>query len=502
MDLLPNELVDRICCFLESRDLWALVRTSVRYRHLALLPLLSRSNISRSDVEAGTLSLSDSFYLILVVAHIRPIQKLICFRDIGTTGRLRYKTLAAILSITAPIPDILVFNRQYMLQRTRRETVHLLARIPQAEDTTFLIVKGDTTYLSRPRSTPPIRWKLLPPPLDSNTLPKTMKILIVLFGIPLLFAYLVSAIINLGVFMAWAYQRIVGPQWPQDERIIQDAGLLVFDDWMRVQSLPGKFTLVTLTESRRPVLALRPISELSDSVYSSFLSSLDLGGHLQWLTVRANTELALTELLALMQRHPHLTRLFCGPNSIRRSSLIATPIPAESESQITNLAAPATYIPYLLPAAANVEHIDISILPSVKHMPLGRVVFDTTAYRDALTALASLPGTHPLHLALFFHLAGTGLPWHTDVEARDTPETRLIRVHELQLSVEYPARFRAGTIRALAPWLALFPNLTRVSFAKGSVEKMAPVLRMELADVIRAAPGSAVQEVIFNLLDD
>ncbi|KAJ7765848.1 hypothetical protein DFH07DRAFT_1014332 [Mycena maculata] len=497
MTSLPNELVDRICSFLRSRDLWAMVRVSSRFRRLAMFPFLSRFGISHSNIQAGTISLSDSFFVILVVAHICPIQRLICFKEPGPTGQLRYKRLASILAITAPIPDIVIYNRQYMLQRTRRETVYLLARIPQAANTTFLIIKGNSTYLSRPRSTPPIRWKLLPPPLNSTSLSTTMKVLVVLFGIPLLFAYLVSAFINFGVVLVWAYRLLVGPAWPQDDRIASDAGLLVFDDWMRIQALPEKFTLVTLTEQRAPVFALRPIPGLTDAVYSSLLSSLDLGFYLQRLTVEAHTNIPHAELMAFLHRHPHLTHLSCEPHSILPSSLVSLPTPPKSQSKISTLTAPAPYIPHLLPAAPNIQRICIFFPPANKAALLSHAAFDAPAYRDALAALPA----HPLSLTLALPLATTGLPWTADAEARAAaPAT----VHELVLCRDGPARFRAGTIRALAPWLGLFPGLRRVVFVHGAVERIPPAQRAELAEAICAAcPGmSGTQDVAFNIMDD
>ncbi|KAJ7503301.1 hypothetical protein B0H11DRAFT_1906360 [Mycena galericulata] len=507
MDNLPNELVDRICSFLGRRELWVIVEVSSRFRRLAMYPFLSRFGISRSNIQAGTISLSDSFFLILVVAHIWPIQRLVCFQEFAPTGQLRYKRLASILSITAPIPDIVIYNRQYMLQRTRRETVHLLARIPQATTTTLLIIKGNSMCLSHPRSTPPIRWKLLPPPLNSSVLSNTMKVLVVIFGVPLLFAYLVSAIINSGVVLMWAYRLLVGPAWPQDDRIATDAGLLVFDDWMRIQALPGKLTLVTLTEQRFPVLSLKRLPGLTDAVYSSLLSSIDLGFYLQRLTIEAQTNVAHAELMTFLERHLHITHLYCEPNSIRPSSFTVTPIPPkESQSNISMLSAPASYIPHLLPAAPHVQRIHIRFLPAAKQMPLGRASFDTEAYIQALDAIAAHPGTEPLALTLTFRLTAAGLPWHTlrdaDAEARDAPEARLPRVHELELCTDssaLTARFRANTIRALAPWLARFPGLRRVTFAHGAVEKIPVYQRAELVQAICGM--SAVQDVAFNIKD-
>ncbi|KAJ6492548.1 hypothetical protein C8R47DRAFT_1270819 [Mycena vitilis] len=444
MNRLPNELLDRICCFLDRNELSKVVRLSSRLRSVAMLPYLSRFGISQANLQSGTLSLSDSFFIILVVARIKPIQRLVCFEEVVPGSQMRYRRLASILAVTAPIPDIVIYNRHYMLQRTRREAAYLLSRIPSSATTTLLIVKGSNLSLSHPRSSPPIQWRLLPPPLGSSELSTAMKTLIVMFGIPLLFAYLVSAVINFGVVLIWLYRRITRPPWPQDERIVEDAGVLVFDDWMRIQTLPGKLTLVTLTDQRWPILVIRRIPGLADGVYSSLLASVDLGVHLERLTVESQTNLVHSELMAFIQRHQHLISISVGTDSIRASSLTTMPMPSAPESKVYQLIAPSTYIPYLLPAAPNAQRI--SILPALSPMRglLRPAAFDLPAYRRALDSLAALPaalpGAHLFTVNLTFPLAITHLPWSPaalpDAEALDDallPETRATRVQALGL---------------------------------------------------------------------
>ncbi|KAJ6578071.1 hypothetical protein B0H19DRAFT_574955 [Mycena capillaripes] len=403
MNRLPNELLDRICSFLGRNELWIVVQLSSRFRSIAILPYLSRFGISQANIQSGSLALSDSFFIILVVARIRPIHRLVCFEEIIPGSQFRYRKLGTILSMTAPIPDIVIYNRHYMLRRTRTETAYLLSCIPSSATNTLLIVKGSTMSLSHPRATPPIRWKLLPPPLGSFNLSTPMKILIVMFGIPLLFAYLVSGVINFGVLVMWTYRRLSRPPWPQDERIIEDAGHLVFDDWMRIQTLPGKLTLVTLTDKGWPKLGLKPVPGLADGVYSSLLTSLDLGMHLQHLTVAPKTHLVHSELMAFLHRHLHLTSIHFEPDSIRPSSLTTMPFSPDDENKVYILTAPAPYIPYLLPAAPNAQRISIlfSFAPAPKRSAvlLRAPAFDLPAYRSALASLATFPGTHPSRLA-------------------------------------------------------------------------------------------------------
>ncbi|KAJ7268061.1 hypothetical protein C8J57DRAFT_1326490 [Mycena rebaudengoi] len=512
MDRLPDELLDRIFSLLEGDELWAIVQVSSAFRRIAILPCLSRYGISSSDIQNGTVSLSAPFFLILVVSHMRPIQRLTCFTDRVSRRRgTSYRTLVSILCLIPPIPDIKIYNRQYVLQRTGREAAHLLSRIPHYAASSLFIIKGNSTHLSRPRSGPTIRWKLLPPPFSSSTLSTSTKIVIFVFGLPLLFAYLVSGIVNCGVVLIWAYRRWLGPEWPQEERIVEDAGLLVFDDWMRIQVLPGNFTLVTLTKKQSPELTIGPVHGVGDNIYSSILAALDLGTSLTHLRVDARSNLIHTELMQFLRRHPTLMSLFIEPDSIRPSTLMAVPMPKASTGNLFMLTAPAPYIPHLLPITPSVTRICIPFLPAAGKRTLHifqQTAFDTSAYCQALEAIATLPGFHPLTLSLSFRLTATSLPWMKipDAEALsadNAPETRLSRVHDIELWPDGSMRFGPAVIRRLARWLGLFPGLQRVRFPYGSVEKIPRAKRSELAEIIcTACQGiNTPQDIAFNVAD-
>ncbi|KAJ7189490.1 hypothetical protein GGX14DRAFT_484927 [Mycena pura] len=508
MDKLPDELLDKICFFMGSSELWAMVRVSSSMRRLAMLPYLSHFGISKANIESGTISLSDSFFLILVVAQIRPIQKLICFEDVEQRSQLKYRRLASILSTAAPIPNILIYNRQYMVHQTRREALYLLSRIPSVASNALLIVSPYRWVFSRPRSAPPIRWKLLPPPFGSQNTSAPVKVLIVMFGIPLLFAYLVSAVVNTFVVLNWIYHRLVGSGWSPEDRIREDVGVLVFDKWMCIQNVPGKLTLVTLTDHNNPTCVIKRTPGLDEGLYSSILAALDLSSHLLTLNVAPDVSLVYTELMAFIQRHRTLNALFLGHNSIQPSSF--TPLPVDSSSRITMLRAPALYIPHLLPAAPNIHRIWISHMSaSAPARALFSNSFDIASYRMALEAIVALPGTHPLMLFLVLRPAATALPWSRlpDLEARDAalvPETRLSRVQELVLHPDGSGLFRLADIRALVPWLGLFPSLQRLTFNYGAIEKMLAAQRAELEEAICSVcsgiPGP--QNIAFNLRDE
>ncbi|KAJ7690791.1 hypothetical protein B0H14DRAFT_3048722 [Mycena olivaceomarginata] len=513
MDKLPNELLDRICSFLGKHELWEVVQLSTRFRRLAMLPYLSRFGISQATVQSGTLALSDSFFLILVVARINPIQRLVCFQDVAVSGSLlRYRKLTSILAVTAPIPDIVIYNRYYMLQRTRKETAYMLARIPSSATSTLVVVKGSSTYLSRPRSVPPIRWKLLirtlglvqplPTGEDSHPHPRHPHALRVL-GVR---SRQSSCPYKLGVPPPHKAALVARGTHPRGHR---SARLRRLD---AIQSLPEKqLTLVTLTDKRWPTLVLRPVPGLTASMYSSLLASLDLGTHLEHLIVEPHTNLDHAELMAFLKRHRHLSTVLLEPASIRPSSLAPMPVA-------------------MVPTAENqVKRISLLFAAAPKHIPgLRGTTFDLSAYRAALSAIAALPRPAAPRTARP-HRAQPRLPPHRRIPSLVLPPLPLFfplsvrsrlgpcplprtppHAHAHPLPRAPPPRLPAALpcLRPRAPtflrWLGLFPALQRVSFAFGSVEKIPAGERAGLAAGICEACGGRVRagDVAFNVADD
>jgi hypothetical protein len=338
-----------------------------------------------------------------------------------------------------------------------------------------------------------MEWEVDPPHLTEvfSSLSRTKRIFLLLFGIPFLFAYFVFtysifALANARFILLWLYRRSFGPGWTAVERIREDAGLLVWEDCMRIQVLPGqKLTLVELPSWRTPELTLNPLHGLTEDVYPVLLPALDLGAYLKTLTIETKSDVDHAALMVFLERHLHVTKLCVQHNSIRASSLVDLPIPRQSGSEIRTLIAPATYIHYLLPAAPNANVVRISIR--------GSTASDIAAYRKAVETIAVLPGTHPLTLTLSFRLTKSSVPWSrrairdSDVEARHAPETRLTRVQELTLCPEEPTHFHPAVMHALVPWLGLFPQLQRVSFTHWSVQSVSLADRAALTTAICAA---------------
>ncbi|KAJ7052011.1 hypothetical protein C8F01DRAFT_1172733 [Mycena amicta] len=504
---LPDELVDKICLTAERRDLWALIRTCTRFRRIGLMPYLAHFDITHSTIESGTLALSDSFFLILVVGHLRPIHRLICFEHaarVGQTG-MGYPRLAMVLNAAPPIPDVLIYNRHAMAQKTRREALQLLARMPAVTDNLLLVVplSPQKWLLSRPRNTPPIQWKLLPPPFgeSSRRTPTSLKFLILVFGIPLLFAYLVSAATNVVVLLMWLYQVLWGRPWSFEERIKHDVGTASFSHWMRIQTLPGKLTLVTFTNKHLPELSFRPTKGLKPEQFATVVRALDFGAHLRSMNVFPEVNFVYKDLQEFLLRHLALEGATFYHNSILSSSLpLAPPTTLHTTSKINHLRAPLSYIPHLLPMAPNVSGIwfTSTIIAGREHSSLRTPAFDMAAYRASLEGVVGLPGTHPIHFTFVLRPTSSSLPWTalmttTDPEAAvGLPlfETRLTRVTELTFYTDGGSLFRAAHLlegnNAFARWLGLFPGLRQLTFAWGviSAEWMSRSQKEELEAAI------------------
>ncbi|KAJ7149923.1 hypothetical protein C8R46DRAFT_1198470 [Mycena filopes] len=283
-----------------------------------------------------------------------------------------------------------------------------------------------------------------------------MKVLVVMLGTPVFLAYLVSGIINVGVVIVWMCDRLFTPPWSQEDRIIKDAGVIMYYHWMRIQCLPGEYTLVTLMDNS---LSLRPRSGFTDAIYSTIISSLDCGTDLRQFWVEQNTNLDCAEVLAFLRRHPELDDIGFTSGSICAASLPGTVIPTPNPDRRPSIGARLGY------------------------------TFDLPAYHAALDALAALPGTHPIELHLSFRLPAALLPWFvlTDLAPSDVaqlPEKRLHRVHMLHLHCNNSERcFRALEIRdRLTSWLALFPGLQCLMFAYAAVERIPAAERAVLAE--------------------
>ncbi|CAK5269946.1 unnamed protein product [Mycena citricolor] len=510
MESLPNELFDQIFSFLDELDLRSVSQVNNRLRPIALSHYLACFNVpasilSSSEVSTLSLSISSAFHLILLISHLRPILSLVCFESRTSHGpQLRYRTLARIISQAPPIPDILIYNRQYMFQKTKREAGYLLSRIPSSRDRKLLIFSGHRTLVSIPRTTPAVPWRLLPPPFSAGDSELLRVMLLVVLCIPLVFAYFVTLIVNSVVFARWLYALVRGPPWPAEDRILHDAGPLAFDEWMRVQVLDDDTTLATLA-NQAAVLALRPLSGVGPEMYGKVLRTMDLSNNLVTLNIFEGCGIWLGDLLEFLSRHTMLESLNIQHNSVLlppsdepRKSL------SLSSSAIKQLTAPPLYIPHLLPSTPNVFQLRLTLPPAPRR--LGRKHSHADTYRTALAHIGGLPIDHDLTLYLALSPTSPTAPWLLDSQPSDAEsgappaEAHLTHVGTLVLEA-VGLKFKAVHVHAMVPWLTRFPALRMISFPFGSVEKIAPEQRAALvAEICAACRGvSGAGDVAFNI---
>ncbi|KAF7311876.1 hypothetical protein MIND_00198400 [Mycena indigotica] len=479
---LPAELLVRICELADRRDLWALVRTCTWLRRVGLGLYMARLGVSRAHAESGTLTLpaAHQALLIVLVGHIRPLQKLVAFRYLRwpapTAVEFESLALAAVLAAVPSIPDVMVYNRHSNANaaRTTREAVELLARMPAVTENLLLIVHGPWGALGA-----------LPAPENTT---RGVILPALLWGVPLLAVVLAK---NILIVLLWVWDALVGPPWPFEARLAHAYGPVEFTYWMRVQTLPARLTLVTLVDKEKPVLTIRPaLKGLSASQLFAVMYALDIAlhRHMQTVVVAPNAKVNYGDLDWLVRRHAGREAITLGPGSIRAASLPRAPTqnPAHRAGAAI-LNSPAAYVPYFLVPYAR----EIALAA-----PNGR--FNAAEHDAALNAIAALPGAQPIHLSLALRPGKTvaGLPWTrlttADAEA-GAAYPRPTRVAALTLrAVGGP--FRAVHLlddtNAFTRWLTLFPGLRLLVFAPGAVELPAQK-RAALEQKIRAACGDA-----------
>ncbi|KAJ7651318.1 hypothetical protein FB45DRAFT_1079060 [Roridomyces roridus] len=523
----PEELLDRICSFMDTDELCKTMHVCSSLRRVASPHLLFRLGISQCDIQTGTvkLALSRSLHLIVFVVNICPIQRLECFENSRDVAASKYQRLALILRVTAPIPDILIYDHLKWEERNEIESLPLrfLSLVPQsATDTLVIVLAGldsfatqfsHSIHVSQPRAGPHPTgfpsWISRDPEYTSPG----MLMGFFLEAYCLILVCLAVAFYNVYTITRCILCRAFGCGWSFEERIIEDVHPKhLWFHGIRVQNLANKYTLVTdivgvLAHLAGPHFLIKPLRGIPESVYSAFLASLDF----QFIdaTVDAGSNVTLADIAAFVARQNTLRTLGCGQHSIRYSSLISTsPFQYHVPSKIAHLSAQASYIPHLLPLTPNVERIYISFI-SVSNRLIGPWVFNFFAYCTALEAIARLPGSHSLAVSFTFNLAAAYLPWEMETSSDDPqPETQLHRVEHLMLRRTQAKGysdylFTASTIRALLPWLARFLSLRRVSFDKDSVEAMSYDERLKVAAAIAAVCSemSGAGDVAFEIAE-
>ncbi|KAJ7644562.1 hypothetical protein FB45DRAFT_1053292 [Roridomyces roridus] len=112
---------------------------------------------------------------------------------------------------------------------------------------------------------------------------------------------------------------------------------LGFHGGIHVQSLLSNYTLVTQISNGSSCFTIGPLRGVPDTVYSAFLTSLDL--QFRDVTVKSRSNATLADLVAFVVRQKNLASLPRIP------------------SKIAHLSTFTCYIPHLLPFTPHVQRI-------------------------------------------------------------------------------------------------------------------------------------------------
>ncbi|KAJ7510643.1 hypothetical protein B0H11DRAFT_1955598, partial [Mycena galericulata] len=487
---LPNELLDIILLLLDAHEIFVLIRVSQRLRQLAPSIFLTHHGISKSQVESGTLVLSQDtsaphLLLIVIFSAIRAILKLeITPRAPSSHDFLQ--RLGTVLSIVPHIPDVLIYNIDGASDTRPGMANVILALSPT---TPLVLIKHGSLCVSQPRYVRPIPWRVFQHPslpasfLSFFTFHLDRGLPRRLFGY--LVGYLMSGIVNGVILSSWIYHRFFGPRYQQDERIAADLPQVWY--CMRIQSLSAgvvdRFTLVTSSsgvfEGRLAILNFR---ELTSSHYSSILSALALPYYSD-LTLHEGCNVPLSTLIDFLQRHPNFTSLILKSESILHSSLLGlTESIRHTAPSITDISVPAAYVPQILYAAPNVDDISITFADSADTQS-----FDLSAWASISDAILFLPGTRRMTLTLKFDVfpsPASASPWGADAVRMPLP-----RVYYLYIITRKDPESALDTVgRALVRWVvACFPKLEAL-YLRGFLGESR---RLFFAQDIRDARGDA-----------
>ncbi|KAJ6566600.1 hypothetical protein B0H19DRAFT_1374105 [Mycena capillaripes] len=447
MPIIPVELLDIIISSLAADDLWILVQVSRAFRQLSLLCLLSKYNISMSQIRSGAVSVPpEALLLVPTIYHIHPIEKLTIVR----TNYLRqYGSLCALsrtLGAIPQIPDVAISGLPYVTRASGgAEVIATLSR--SGTDPVVIIGMHDVRFV-HPKKFPPIRWVDLFPKLTSGEVFAG-----IVFFAPLIVIFIITVILNL---IHMLYRRFL---WDQTERIAE-ALKGMQGSTMRIQTVSGsgveQFTLVTFPRSQVILNITRRLA-LSSAQYAAFLATLDLEEALVSLRVWSNCAFNLPGLLSFAHRHPSLVELQLSPGAIDTASLMQEPEVHAHPGHIRSLQAPAAYIPHILPTERCVESLLITSAS------------DPDALSGALAAITVLPHNdarlRQLTLDMLPSPPSQVLPWRTesDIEAGFALPT----VTHLTLIVEFT--YRAADASDLPRWLIRFPQLQSLEFVRPSV---------------------------------
>ncbi|KAJ6498268.1 hypothetical protein DFH09DRAFT_1290069 [Mycena vulgaris] len=478
---LPPELLGIILSLLDKDDLCALIQVSRLIRQLALLSLVSRYNISTHQIQSGSISVpGGAAFLIPIIYRIHPIQRL---EVLQASQPLR--ALPHILAAIPSIPDVRILNPpEPVLDSGVPRLITTLSR--NGRDPVVIVGRG-IVRVSHHRYLPHING-LLPLRLPTNLSPFTgcNVLSAVLICVRLVALFTVIGIFNAFVLVVWLCRRPFGRPWDQTARIAGDMGtMFMYRNSMRVQIVPvdggGQFTLVTF--GMMSSISITRLPSFSQEQYAAFLTALDLLDDVTTLIVRTDCAIGLAELLDFLRRHPSLRALSLYPGAIRPPLLGAEASSNGQPIQISRLTAPAAYIPQILPIAASLVDLDITLAADGPHLS------------RALAAIAAFPNgavnVRKLTLQFTSSLPSRQtLPWRIELDVEADAAVR--SVTHLIVIVQF--KYGPVDLHGLPRWLARFPALVHLRLLGQSVPLAEQGVLAQAITAARAGMGSGAWE--------
>ncbi|KAF7327223.1 hypothetical protein MKEN_00299400 [Mycena kentingensis (nom. inval.)] len=443
---LPDELLDAICLLLDPPETRNLLAVSTHLRAIALPHFVALYGLSLPTIlQTHTLQIgtTPAATTIPVIASIATIRELVLC-NVFDAARQRLHLLRMLADIRPSIPALVI-------QQSRHTNTLLVDDILQplttyTRDRAVVVLQATSMDVWRPPN---------PSAADSNGLfamkiHRLLSIQIAANGAPLTIVYVSS----------------------QSREIT-------------LQPTPG-------------------ISKENLALVARYLH-VPAGERVMRLAIHSGMDLDYGDVVGLILRHQFLQDLSLYPASIRGTSLTTIPSSAHgrgSAGDLYQLTSPAMYVPSIVSIAPNLGSISVSF-PA----PAG-TVFDIAAYRAAMHALAQLttniprpadsPTSSGIQLTLTFPLAAekSSLPWG-QADSESEPESLLHLAHLTLHHTKTPRGpgpapaplYTEADVRLLAPWLARFPGLRKLSLY--SVSPISAGIRADLEAAICAACRTA-----------
>ncbi|KAK7020368.1 hypothetical protein R3P38DRAFT_2968201 [Favolaschia claudopus] len=317
---LPYDLQIQILRFLERRGLWSLSQTCQHLRQVATAELLSQYDIPKSQIESGSISLTeDAAFLIPAIHRFHPIHTITIFprRDCSYPSNVSLERVPAILASLSPKPETVIRADAVFNEPTQHVDQLLNTYSRQGRDP-IAIVDSGKIWVSSARVRPPLQKSLLHYNFTRH-LREGEGVFSFITALPMMIFWTAIQLINAFRALFW-----LSCGWSQTVRISEDIQSHSGHS-LSVKTLltdqDSQFTLATFNHDSTQFSALSfpALPSLSCQQTSALLAALSLP-HVAQLTVEEGSALDLGALLEFMQRHSSLTRLTLEHHAIGSTS--------------------------------------------------------------------------------------------------------------------------------------------------------------------------------------